>query len=141
MEIREHKPEDLDRILEIWLNSNIDAHNFIDESYWTGNYEMVKEFLPKSKIHVYTVYGIIVGFIGLKEGKIEGLFVDENYRNRGIGKALMDRVKSENSKLELYVFKQNEEARRFYKREGFIEILEELEDQSGEMGILMRYTR
>lgn len=30
--IREFKMEDLDRIMEIWLNSNIDAHPFINKN-------------------------------------------------------------------------------------------------------------
>ena len=137
--IREYEYGDLDRILEIWLSVNIEVHNFVDESYWTGNYDMVREQLPKSKIYVYTVNNIIAGFIGINHGKIEGIFIDSKYRSQGIGKALIDKAKSENSQLELYVFEKNTKAREFYLREDFKEIVEEFEDGTGEMGILMRY--
>ena len=32
--IREFKIKDLERVMESWLESNIDAHSFIDKKYW-----------------------------------------------------------------------------------------------------------
>ncbi len=32
--VRDYRPSDLDRILKIWLQANIQAHDFIDRSYW-----------------------------------------------------------------------------------------------------------
>ena len=46
--------EDLKRVADIWIYSNIDAHSFIDEDYWKSNYEMVKEMLHK-QIYIYIV--------------------------------------------------------------------------------------
>ena len=40
--IREFKIKDLERVMEIWLESNIDAHSFIDKKYWEDNYEIGK---------------------------------------------------------------------------------------------------
>ena len=34
--------KDISDVLQIWLETNIKAHSFIDKEYWTGNYEMVK---------------------------------------------------------------------------------------------------
>lgn len=36
--------------MEIWLNENIKAHNFIPEEYWKNNYEYVKEILHNSEM-------------------------------------------------------------------------------------------
>ena len=48
--IRKFKEEDINSIMEIWLNENIKAHNFIPEEYWKNNYEYVKEILPNSEM-------------------------------------------------------------------------------------------
>ena len=41
--------KDISDVLQIWLETNIKAHSFIDKEYWTGNYEMVKQILPDRK--------------------------------------------------------------------------------------------
>ena len=63
--IREFKIKDLERVMEIWLESNIDAHSFIDKKYWEDNYEMVKEILPSAEIYLYEENKNILGFVGL----------------------------------------------------------------------------
>ncbi len=50
--IREYKSKDLDNIMEIWVNTNIEAHNFIDENYWRNNFDMVKEKNINQKIWI-----------------------------------------------------------------------------------------
>lgn len=32
--IRNAKETDIDEIMDIWLNSNIDAHSFVPKEYW-----------------------------------------------------------------------------------------------------------
>lgn len=39
--IRKRRKEDLDKIMQIWLNTNIKAHQFIKEPYWRDNYAPV----------------------------------------------------------------------------------------------------
>lgn len=51
--IRPFETKDLDAIMEIWLNTNISAHHFIDSQYWKDNYDLVKEQLPTANINVY----------------------------------------------------------------------------------------
>lgn len=41
--IGKFKIVELDTVMKIWLETNIKAHNCINESYWQGNYKMVKE--------------------------------------------------------------------------------------------------
>lgn len=45
--------KDISDVLQIWLETNIKAHSFIDKEYWTGNYEMVKQILPEAEVYVY----------------------------------------------------------------------------------------
>ena len=51
--IRKMEEKDISDVLQIWLETNIKAHSFIDKEYWTGNYEMVKQILPEAEVYVY----------------------------------------------------------------------------------------
>ena len=41
--IREFRKADINRIADIWLDTNIKAHYFIPAQYWKTNFEFVKE--------------------------------------------------------------------------------------------------
>ena len=41
--IRKLHKDDIDSVANIWLNTNIQSHRFIDEQYWKKNYELVKK--------------------------------------------------------------------------------------------------
>lgn len=117
--VRNFKNADIDKIMEIWLNSNIEAHNFIDKSYWEKNFEMVKNALPQADIYIYEENNNIMGFVGLVENYIAGIFVEKNFRGKGTGKKLLDYAKSIKNNLTLNVYEKNIDAVKFYKREGF----------------------
>ena len=48
-------------------------------------FEQVKEILPDSTVYVYEDKGSVQGFIGLTGNYIEGIFVEESMRGRGMG--------------------------------------------------------
>ena len=48
--IRKMKNVDINRVADIWLKSNLKAHDFIPEQYWTSNYELVKEMMSQAEI-------------------------------------------------------------------------------------------
>lgn len=117
--IRKMEEKDIPDVLQIWLETNIRAHNFIEKEYWTGNYEMVKQILPEAEVYVYEdeKNGQIVGFIGMNNQYVEGLFVKESAQSRGIGKQLLDYAKSRKTELRLGVYQKNVRAMRFYLRD------------------------
>ncbi len=82
--VRDYRPSDLDRILKIWLQANIQAHDFIDRSYWEENSGLVRQLLPQARVFVWEQGGEIQGFAGIVEENIEGIFVSEQYRSKGI---------------------------------------------------------
>ncbi|MEO5621323.1 MAG: GNAT family N-acetyltransferase, partial [Cypionkella sp.] len=66
------------------------------------------------------------GFMALERGEarsatITALYLTPQARNRGLGKALLDRAKAEAERLTLWTFQANHQAQRFYLREGFAE--------------------
>ena len=125
--IREFEKEDLEKVAEIWLNSNIKVHDFIKKDYWENNFETVKLMFLEAKIYVYEVANEIQAFIGLNNNYIEGIFVDEKMRSKGIGKELLDFVKQNSLELSLKVYKKNQKAIKFYQREGFKQIEESIQ--------------
>lgn len=139
--IRNFKINELDAVMKIWLESNIDAHDFISKDYWNGNYEPVKKLLPNATIFVYDNDDSIKGFIGLMGNFIAGIFVSLNNQSKGIGKALLDFVKEIYSELSLHVYKNNTRAVKFYIREGFIVLNEQFDENTGEIELIMNWTR
>ncbi len=120
--IREFKENDLTAIMQIWLDTNMKAHDFIPKEYWTDNYEMVRSVLPQAEIYVYEDDGTkqIDGFIGLSNEHIEGIFVREDVQSNGIGKQLLEYAKSVKSNMSLCVYQKNTRAIQFYQREQFV---------------------
>ena len=141
--IRTFRESDLSAVMKIWLDTNIKAHNFISKEYWTSNYEMVKEILPKAEIYVYEddVTNLIDGFIGLTDSYIAGLFVKETAWSKGIGKQLLDHVKSIKSNMSLSVYQKNIRAVHFYHREQFLIQSENIDDNTNEKELIMSWSK
>lgn len=135
--IRRSNNKDTDKIADLWLDTNIKAHDFIEEDYWHENFETVKGMLSAAEIYVYEYENDIKGFVGLEKGYIQGIFVNSTEQSKGIGKELMDFLKGFNRQLMLHVYQRNLKAVDFYKREGF-DINEESTDiNTGEKEYLM----
>ena len=119
--IRKLRPTELSTVMQIWLDANLEAHQFIHAEHWHKMTEHVRKLLATAEIYVYENEEDhkLVGFIGLFNNHIAGLFVHRAYRSSGVGKALIDYVKLSKTYLVLHVFKKNERAYRFYRREGF----------------------
>ena len=141
--IRNFKKTDLDSIMQIWLSSNIKAHHFISRSYWENNYEMVNSILPEAEVYVYenTKTNEILGFIGLMDNYIAGLFVKEGSQSQGIGKKLLDYAKTVKEHLTLSVYKKNSRAVYFYQREHFVTNVESTDKNTGEIELILSWNR
>ena len=135
--IRELQKADLNKVAEIWLDTNLQAHYFIPAQYWKSNFESVKELLPQVEVYVYENGQNIQGFIGLNGEYIEGIFVSGEIQSQGIGKLLLNFVKDRRSKLSLNVYQKNTQAIHFYQREGFTIQREGLDEATGEKDYVM----
>ena len=129
--IRTFRENDLIPVMQIWLDTNINAHSFIPKEYWTDNYAVVKETLPQAEVYVYEEDDIhqIMGFIGLTNNYIAGIFVKEIAQSKGIGKQLLNYVKEFKSVLSLSVYQKNIRAISFYQREKFTILINPFHNQ------------
>lgn len=136
--IRIFEFQDLNRIMDIWLECNLKAHSFIEEEYWKKNFHSVRSVLPNAEVYVYEEEGEILGFIGVDAEYIAGLFVAEGHQGHGIGRQLIETVKKK-KRLSLHVYEKNERAVAFYKAEGFHVESSMTEKETGEKEYLMVY--
>lgn len=146
--IRKFKPEDIHQVMQIWLDGNVEAHDFIDASYWKSHYDSVQEQLPEAEIYVYEEETekkeemqtpAILGFVGMAGDYLAGIFVDRRSRSMGIGKALLDYVKGKHDSFSLNVYQKNEAAVRFYLREGLTISAEGTDEETKEPDYTMTW--
>ena len=137
--IRKLQNVDINKVVDIWLKTNLEAHDFISEQYWIGNYEAVKKMLPQAEVYVYEDNKIIQGFVGVRDEYIEGIFVSDKMKSHGIGKALLDYIKGKKARLQLNVYQKNVRAMSFYQREGFTIQSEGLDEFTGEKEYVMEW--
>ena len=139
--IRALQKADIERVVDIWLDTNLKAHYFIPRQYWKDNIDLVKEMLPQAEVYVYENDCLIEGFIGLNDEYMEGIFVRDEMQSQGIGKLLLNFVKEKKTKLYLNVYQKNTHAIRFYQREGFEIQREGLDEVTGEKDYVMVWQR
>ena len=135
--IRELQRDDINKVADIWLDTNIKAHHFIPAQYWKSNLESVKEALSYAEVYVYEHDTEIQGFIGLNDEYIEGIFVSDEMQSKGIGKILINYAKEKKHKLFLNVYQKNTGAISFYQREGFEIQHSGLDEATGEKEYVM----
>lgn len=135
--IREFKSTDLDKVMEIWLQGNEQAHNFIDSNFFKQNFDIVEMLIPMSTVYVQDLDGV-KGFVGITENYISGLFVEQGYRRQGTGKALVNKAKQRYNELFVHVYKKNTDAINFFLSQNFEIISESINEESNESELLLR---
>ena len=139
--IRKFEKNDINPVMQIWKNENIKAHKFISKEYWKNNYNYVKEILPNAEIYVYVLKENIVGFIGINENYIEGIFIETNNQCNGKGTSQLNKVKENRDNLTLSVYKKNINAINFYKKNDFIITSENIDKDTAEIEYTMTWNK
>ena len=117
--IREINTADYPRLLEIWESAVLNTHDFLKEEDFLYYKENVPSYFPHVTLRGLEADGRLVGFIGIAESNIEMLFVDNDYRGRGIGKQLIRHAIDELGATKVDVNEQNAQAVGFYEHMGF----------------------
>lgn len=138
--IRKYEGSDKEQVMQLWLHTNLQAHAFIDENYWHANTNSVAEMLDAAEIYVMEINHEIQGFTGLMDEMVAGIFVDADSQSMGIGKQLLDYVKTQRLRLQLCVYKKNQRALNFYLRQSFEIESEQLDEATGEIEYLMKWS-
>ena len=129
MEYRIRRALISDRVVVYYLVAQLTT-NTLDSDIFSDKYaENLRD--PSIEYWLLELRDTIVGFVSihrnnllhhdLRVNEIQELVIDEAYRNRGMGRILVDFVISrfQNENLELASNKSRVDAKRFYKRLGF----------------------
>lgn len=130
--IRLAERQDLDRIMEIWLEGNLQAHDFVDPDYWIGCFQEVREAIAQADVWVWDENDRVEAFAGMVEHYLAGLFVSGAQRGKGIGGLLLEHIKEQRFPLTLHVYSRNAGAVQFYERHGFGIVSEYIDPETGQ---------
>jgi putative acetyltransferase len=120
MQILPFTPADTEAVLAIWLEASLQAHHFIDPTYWHANLAPMREtYLPAADSYVLWQDGAALGFYSLYEETLAAIFVTPAQQGRGYGKALLAHAKRQRPALRLQVYRQNLASCDFYLSQGF----------------------
>lgn len=116
--IRKMQQTELEAVSKIWLEGNLEAHNFINPSYWINHLPAVEEQFKEADIFVF-VDEQVEGFAGMSGNYLAGIFVAKSSRDHGIGKQLVNFLKTRYDELTLDVYDKNIRAKEFYEHNDF----------------------
>lgn len=139
--IRKFETKDAKRVMQIWLEANIETHDFVPSNYWLSQYQLVQEQLLQADICVYEQDGKIQGFVGMMNDYLAGIFVDKKCRSMGIGKDLLECVKKNYPTFSLNVYQKNRRAVDFYLREGLSVASKGIDEDTTEMDYTMAWNQ
>jgi putative acetyltransferase len=121
---------------KIWMQTW--QYGFLPTSRLTALlHPAVKAALPKADVFVFEQQGRILGFAGMNGEFIEGLFVLPGQQSNGIGKQMINHLKTLRSRLSLHVYQKNRRAVQFYLREGFSVTKSQLDCGTGQTELVM----
>lgn len=99
--------------------------------------------MPRGTSYVYEQDDQIVAWLDVRDGWLDQLYCRRGYTGRGIGLELLNYAKELSpGRLMAYTFQVNDGARRFYAREGFVEVelSEGADNEEGQPDVRMAWT-
>ena len=117
--IRKVKATDYPRLMEIWESAVSSTHDFLKEEDFLYYKEQLPVYFQHVTLFGFEQEGILIGFMGIAEGNLEMLFIDNKYRGAGIGKRLITYAIGNLQVTKVDVNEQNIQAVGFYKYMGF----------------------
>ncbi len=124
MKIETAHSSHFERLVAIWESSVRATHHFLQESDIAALRPLLlNAYLPNLKVVIARDdAGVIHGFLGVDENRIEMLFVDDASRGKGVGKLLLKHAIAEFGANEVDVNEQNPQGVAFYRHMGFEQI-------------------
>ncbi|MGM9968413.1 MAG: GNAT family N-acetyltransferase [Rummeliibacillus sp.] len=140
MNIRSIKKTEINKLVEIWYEGSLIAHDFIDKGYWKSQkVEMEEKYIPMSETYVVSNEKDVVGFVSMLDNYLAALFIDVKHQGGGHGKRLLNFIKGKRESIQLKVYKKNNKAVDFYLKNGFVIKEESLDEQTSEEEFLMEW--
>lgn len=117
--IRRIEVADYPRLVEIWESAVVNTHDFLKKEDFLYYKKRVPSYFPYVSLFGFEQDDKLVGFIGISGGNMEMLFIDNDYRGKGVGRQLILYAVSELDITKVDVNEQNIQAVGFYEHMGF----------------------
>lgn len=117
--IRRIEVADYPRLVEIWESAVVNTHDFLKKEDFLYYKKRVPSYFPYVSLFGFEQDDKLVGFIGISGGNMEMLFIDNDYREKGVGRQLILYAISELDVTKVDVNEQNIQAVGFYEHMGF----------------------
>ena len=117
--IRKIKETDYPRLIEIWESAVLNTHGFLKEEDFLYFKKQLPVYFKYVALLGFEQEGVLVGFMGIADGNLEMLFVDNDCRGTVIGKKLIAYAIANLQVTKVDVNEQNTQAVGFYKYMGF----------------------
>ena len=122
--IRDYRSEDFDAVTILWRVARekslpefqrAKGHFFYEDRDYFRDH-----ILKQNRVVVVEGEGRVIAFLAMRDAFIDHLYVDPEFQNRGVGKAMLDHARQLSPEhLWLYTLQINMDARAFYERNGF----------------------
>ena len=129
----------MEETLRVFRAACLPSHPFLSPAFFEKS-ELAMRARTLAGFDTYVLDdGGIRGFLSHHGPFIDALFVDPEYQSRGLGKQLLDHLKTRLPSIQLTVFAQNPRAIRFYQREQFwaVKLIDHRE--TGETIVLLKW--
>ena len=117
--IRKIELTDYPRLVEIWESAVRNTHDFLKEEDFLYYKKQLPMYFQYVTLMGFEQEGVLIGFMGVAEGNLEMLFIDNDYRGTGVGKQLITYAIDHLGVTKVDVNEQNAQAVGFYKYIGF----------------------
>ena len=107
-------------LIDIWERSVRATHNFLPDAEIDNLKPLIlNEYFHFVLLHKYVQHGQIVAFIGTSNDTIEMLFINPDFRGKGVGRVLTNFAVKDLKIKKVDVNEQNFQAIGFYEKLGF----------------------
>lgn len=120
-EVQVRTAELVGKLLRVWENSVRATHLFLSD----GEIMSIREYVPQALTGIAHLIiaendeGEPIAFMGIQEGSLEMLFIENAQRGKGLGRQLLEYGIEKHAVERLAVNEQNPQARGFYEHMGF----------------------
>lgn len=134
--------KDLDAIIELWYQVSLQCHDFVDPAYWyKAKEDMRTVYLPNAQTTVAEQDEEIIGFMSLVGNTVAAIFVASSAHGKGVGSRLLGQACASHAKLDLKVYKLNNQAVAFYKKHGFVIQSEQTDENTKQSEYVMLWKK
>lgn len=121
IEVNDRTTALINKLLDVWEDSVRATHLFLSNE----EIDNIKKYVPqvlKEVSHLIIILNednVAIAFMGIEDRKLEMLFIKNEERGKGLGRALLDYGIENYDVNELAVNEQNPNAKGFYEHMGF----------------------